>query len=74
MNDVVPLLRRAKSGFAENLAGGEWIYSDFKDVTDLEVFSADIKELKSGHVYEYRAVVRHPKIEIKGEIKRFTAP
>lgn len=61
-------------GFAENLAGGEWTYSDFKHVKDLEKYSAEIKELKSGQVYEYRAIVRHPKIEIKGEIKRFTAP
>lgn len=61
-------------GFAENIAGGEWSYSTFNKIVKLEKFSTEIKGLETGQQYEYRAVVRHPKIEIKGDIKRFTMP
>lgn len=62
---------RPYAGFAENLTGGEWIYSGFQEVNDLMIYAIEIEGLKTMLEYEYRAVVRHPKIEIKGEIKRF---
>jgi alpha-L-fucosidase len=65
---------RPYAGFAENLAGGEWTYSPFIELGKTEIFNMGINDLKPGQEYEYRAVVRHPKIEIKGEIKRFTVP
>jgi alpha-L-fucosidase len=68
----VGFLYRPYAGFAENLTGGEWIYSHFIPMDNLEKFNIGINDLEPGVVYEYRAVVRHPKIEVKGEIKRFT--
>jgi len=73
-NLEVGFLYRPYAGFAENLAGGEWTYSEFIEINDLEKFNMGINDLVAGQTYEYRAVVRHPKIEIKGEIKRFTMP
>ncbi len=67
----VGFLYRPYAGFAENLTGAEWTYSEFIKVEGLEIFNIGINDLKQGQEYEYRAVVRHPKIEITGEIKRF---
>lgn len=69
----VGFLYRPYLGFAENLAGGVWHYTDFSIISELREFKSEINDLETGQVYEYRAVVRHPKIEIKGDIKRFTA-
>lgn len=69
---AVGFLFRPFAGFAENLDGGEWTYSKFKEIKGLESFSIEIQNLIPGTSYEYRAVVRHPKIEIKGDIKQFT--
>jgi len=70
----VGFLYRPYAGFARNLTGEEWQYSHFIEIDGLEKFNIGINDLKPGITYEYRAVVRHPKIEIKGEIKRFTTP
>ena len=70
----VGFLYRPYAGFAENLTGDEWTYSHFIEIEDLEKFSIGVNDLNTGATYEYRAVVHHPKIEIKGEIKRFTTP
>lgn len=70
----VGFLYRPYAGFAENLTGGSWTYSHFIALNNLEKFNIGINELVSGQEYEYRAVVRHPKIEIKGEIKRIKVP
>ncbi len=67
----VGFLYRPYAGFVENLSGGEWSYSKFIDIEKNEDFSIEIEGIKPNLEYEYRAVVRHPKIEIKGEIKRF---
>ena len=67
----VGFLYRPYAGFAENLTAGEWVYSDFKEINSLGSFTREIDDLQSGTEYEYRAVVRHPRLEIKGEIKRF---
>lgn len=68
----VGFLYRPYVGFAENLTAGSWIYSDFITLKDKGSYKIKIAGLAQGKTYEYRAVVRHPKIEIKGEIKRFT--
>ena len=70
----VGFLYRPYAGFAENLAGGAWTYSEFIEINKLEKFNIGINDLKPAQVYEYRAVVRHPKIEIKGDIQRFSIP
>jgi len=78
MGDVdqleVGFLYRPYAGFAENLTAGEWTYSHFLEMEKLQTFNVGINDLVPGQEYEYRAVVRHPKIEIKGEIRRFVVP
>ena len=64
---------RPYAGFAENLTGGPWIYSELEKQSKLGTFSVKIEGLEAGVEYEYRSIVRHPKIEIEGEIKRFRA-
>ena len=70
----VGFLYRPYAGFAENLTGDTWAYSHFIALNQLEKFNIGINDLVSGQEYEYRAVVRHPKIEIKGAVKRFRVP
>ena len=70
----VGFMYRPYAGFAENLTGGGWSYTHFIDMTSLDVFNIGVNDLTAGQEYEYRAVARHPKIEIKGEIKRFRVP
>jgi alpha-L-fucosidase len=70
----VGFLFRPYAGFAENLTGGDWTYSHFTDLEKLQTFNIGINDLEPGMEYEYRAVVRHPRIEIKGEIRRFVVP
>ncbi len=67
----VGFLYRPYAGFAENLSGGEWTYSKFINVESMGNFSIEIEGIKPNVTYEYRAVVRHPKIEIKGDVKRY---
>lgn len=70
----VGFLYRPYAGFAENLTGVEWKYTDFTELQDEGIYNMGINDLEPNMTYEYRAVVRHPKIEIKGEIKRFNTP
>ena len=70
----VGFMYRPYLGFAENLTGGKWTYSHFIEIEGLEKFNIGVNDLEPGKTYEYRAVVKHPKIEIKGDIKRFTTP
>lgn len=70
----VGFLYRPYAGFAENLTGEAWKYSSLTKIQKLQQYEMRVDDLNSGVEYEYRAVVRHPKIEIKGEIKRFRIP
>jgi alpha-L-fucosidase len=65
---------RKYAGFTEALEGSEWIYSHFIRVDAPTKFNLGINGLESGKEYEYRAVVRHPKIEAIGDIRRFSVP
>ena len=70
----VGFLYRPYAGFAEYLTAGEWTYSTVEPRQKQGTFELEIKGLKSGQEYEYRAIVKHPKLEIKGEILRFKVP
>lgn len=67
----VGFMYKVYEGFAENIAGGDWTYSEFIIANELTNFKIEINGLKTNNEYEYRAVVKHPKIEIKGDIMRF---
>lgn len=70
----VGFMFRPYAGFTENLSGGAWSYTHFIGMNSQDTFNIGVNDLFSGKEYEFRAVVRHPKIEIKGEIMRFTVP
>jgi alpha-L-fucosidase len=72
----VGFLFRPYAGFVENMYGKDWQESALTDIAAAGEYSIEISGLEKGVEYEYRAVVKHPLISIKGEIKRIsvTAP
>ena len=65
---------RPFAGFTEALNTQPWKETDFKSVSGGEDFSATLSQLEPGQEYEYQAVLRHPKIEVQGDIQRVTMP
>jgi alpha-L-fucosidase len=61
---------RPYAGFVENLYSKEWEESPLVEINAAGEYSIEISGLKTGTEYEYRALVKHPKISISGEIKR----
>ncbi|NJN27841.1 MAG: alpha-L-fucosidase [Cyclobacteriaceae bacterium] len=66
----VGFMYRPYAGFAENLNATSWAYTPFVTKVGTGTYNIGVNDLERGIEYEYRAVVRHPKIEIKGDIKR----
>lgn len=59
-------------GFAENLnSSEEWRKTEWSETAASGRFQAVLTGLETG-TYEYRAVVKHPKMEIPGDIRQFT--
>lgn len=48
---------------------GEWIDFDFKTYSANSFMSVVLKSLKAGSTYQFRTVVKHPKMLIEGDIK-----
>lgn len=65
---------RPFAGFTEALNTQPWKETDFKTVSSGEDFNATLPQLKPGQEYEYQAVLRHPKIEVQGDIQRVSIP
>ena len=61
---------RPYAGFAENLYSTHWEKTQTNAINKEGEFSVEI-EVPEGKTYEYRAVVIHPRMTIRGEIKRF---
>lgn len=58
-------------GFAENLNSNEpWRKTEPVDLDNFGQFQSLLSGLESG-TYEYRAVVRHPKMDVPGEVRQF---
>jgi alpha-L-fucosidase len=58
-------------GFAENIYNTQWDKTEYLIPGKNGEFSLLLKNLEKGKEYEYRAVIKHPKIEVKGENLRF---
>ncbi|MEQ9441796.1 MAG: alpha-L-fucosidase [Cyclobacteriaceae bacterium] len=65
---------RPYAGFAEALYTQPWQETEFTSLSEAEDFSVTLSQLKPGQEYEYQAVLRHPKIEIQGDIQRIAVP
>ena len=60
------------SGFSDNINNTEWIKTGALNLDTKGIFRINLNNLEKGKEYEYRAIIEHPKITIRGEIKRFT--
>jgi len=54
-------------GFAEAMYNIEWTQTKFKSMTTAGKFSARATDLKPKTDYQFRAVVKHPKITVRGD-------
>jgi alpha-L-fucosidase len=68
----VGFMYREYVGFAENLKYSDWQYTEFIPMEKPGEFTIALDDLQKGLTYEYKAVVRHPKIEMTGDVKRVT--
>ena len=68
----VGFMYRKYVGFAENLKYTNWQYTEFIPLQKAGTYSVALDNLEKGITYEYKAVVRHPKIEMTGDVKRVT--
>lgn len=62
---------RPYAGFAENLYSKTWLQSELVEVDRQGNFSVALPALEKGKEYQYRAVVVHPQLKVRGDIKRF---
>lgn len=64
---------REYAGFVENIYSKEWKTSKFIEVSTEKEFSIELKKLKPGVKYEFRAVVEHPQMSVYGDVRNATA-
>ncbi len=64
---------RPYAGFVENLYSTNWTSGDFTKVDKTGEFSVEMPAPAGEGPYEFRAVVRHPKLTVYGDMKRFSA-
>ena len=62
---------RPYAGFAENLYSTSWLKTELKEITTEGDFTFTLPALEKGKEYEYRAVVIHPQLSVRGDVKRF---
>jgi alpha-L-fucosidase len=62
---------RPYAGFVENLYATHWDKTEFVEISKEGDFSIIPKGLKKDIVYEFRAVVVHPRMSIYGDVKQF---
>jgi alpha-L-fucosidase len=62
---------RSYAGFAENLYSNTWLRTEWIGADKEGNFSLLLPELEKGKEYQYRAVVAHPQLTVRGDIKRF---
>ena len=57
-------------GFAEAMYNTDWSCTELKQMSAPGVFAVTVDGLRPGAVYQYRAVVKHPKATMRGDHKR----
>jgi alpha-L-fucosidase len=60
-------------GFAEAMYNTTWTRTKLSSMNDVGRFQCEVNDLKPRTEYQYRAIVRHPKITMRGDHKRFRA-
>lgn len=60
-------------GFAEAMYNTTWTQTKLTPMSDVGQFRFEVNDLKPGNEYQYRAIVRHPKITMRGDHKRIRA-
>ena len=60
-------------GFAEAMYNTQWQSTKLTSRTEPGPFQIPVQDLESGREYQYRAIVKHPKIVMRGDHKRFRA-
>ena len=65
---------RRYAGFVEELYDDTWLQSEFITLKDTGEYEIKLKGLKKDQTYQYRAAVKHPRITMYGDIKRFKVP
>ncbi len=68
----VGFVYRPYAGFTEALYTQPWQETEFKTLGETEAFTVTVPQLEGSNEYEYQAVLRHPKIEVQGDIQRIT--
>ena len=61
---------RPYAGFAENLYSTTWLKTSPVETTAEAPFNIVLPGLEKGKEYEFRAVVIHPKLTVRGDVKR----
>lgn len=61
-------------GFAEAMHNTEWTATPAQKRAAPGDFSATVSDLTPGQDYQFRAVVRHPRITMRGDHLKFTCP
>jgi len=64
---------RPFAGFAENLYSKDWLKTDAVTVHDEGNFTVQLAQAEKGKEYQYRAVVVHPRLTVRGDVKKVVA-
>jgi alpha-L-fucosidase len=65
---------RPYAGFVEELYDDTWLETEFINTKKTGEYEIKLKDLKPKQVYQFRSVVKHPRIKMYGNIKRFKIP
>jgi alpha-L-fucosidase len=63
---------RPFAGFAENLYSKDWLKTQPVTINGEGNFTTTLPGLENGKEYQYRAVVIHPRLTARGDVKRVT--
>jgi alpha-L-fucosidase len=61
---------RPYAGFAENLYSKDWLKTSAVAVSDQGRFMQLLPAVEGGKEYQYRAVIVHPRLTVRGDVKR----
>jgi alpha-L-fucosidase len=61
---------RPFAGFAENLYSKDWFKSSSLTIRNAEPFTLSLAGLEGGKEYQYRAVIVHPRLTVRGDVKK----
>ena len=61
---------RPYAGFAENLYSKDWLRTTPVSIRETGNFTQMLPAVEEGKEYQYRAVVIHPRLTVRGDVKR----